>query len=233
MSFITPYRGAQVNPYTPAYNEVYPVEYFSGVDVSLFLAGNYIDEICEFQCALTENQYPIYSYASYTANRIIPGTRIVQGSFCINLRPGDYLHELVNSINDQEAAPLASQTLQPNPYAPTAMPDPQTDPTGYQQWIQNQKNINWGNLETIINQGQTDLSRVPYFTNTNFQILLVYGDIDSIDITARNSGRVRTIEGVSLMSVGQRIDLSGENIQEMFQFIATDINAPNRSIVSL
>ena len=257
---IVPYRLSSPNPYSPANQEAYPVEYFSGVDISIFFGGNYIDEITEFECTLTERRVPVYGYASYTANKIVPGTRIVQGSFCINMRPMDYLHELLNSTGTPSPASVTNTTNVANALlalggALTAAstpatsgtpnysslvasgsagaPDPSIDPDGYAQWQTNQKALLWGVQEGIINLSPPDLSTVPYFTQADFQILLIYGDIDTIDLSNRNSGRIRTIEKVSLYGAQQAIDMSGENIKERFQFIGTDINAPNRIAATL
>jgi hypothetical protein len=231
---IVPFRASNPNPYSPSYSEYYPVEYFSGFDLSIFFAGEYIDEICELEFTLQERQVPVYGYASYTAAKIVAGSRIVQGSFCINLRPGDYLHELLNTVAQNSGSTFlnstanaqTSLTFTPDPNSSYDQPDPQVDPAGYALWVQNQKNLNWG--ASTANYSPADTSQSPYFTQSNFQILMVYGDIDAIDIATRNNGRVRSIDGVSLMSVNQSVSLDGQNIQERFSFIAKDINVPNR-----
>lgn len=222
------YRGSQPTPYAPVYSQYYPNEYFSSVDVSLFfnMKGQeplYIDEVTGLEYTLTERKVPVYGYADYTARRIVSGARIVQGQLSINLRPGDYLHELVNRVADATGVSSSLPSL-----ADYTRPDPVFDPDGYAKWQEQQKNTYWQAVKDLADTiGSEDLSRQPYFTVGGFQIMLIYGDVDKIDLS-RNSGRIRTIDGVQLFSAGQPIQLGPEAIQETFNFLAVDLNQDNR-----
>jgi hypothetical protein len=225
---IVPYANSPTTPYTPSYNRYFPVQYFSGIDVSLFItpAGNssapvFIDEITGLQYALQEYTMPVYGYASYIPNQIIHGARIVEGQFSINMRPGDYLHELVNNlpINPSPASTLVN---------PLVRPDPNVDLDGYEAWSVQQRSTYWQNVAKIIAQGENaDFSLSPYFTNNDFTIVLIYGDIDTIDLS-RNIGRVRTIENVHLRAVAQGYSTDANCIQETFSFQGYDLNQENR-----
>jgi hypothetical protein len=228
MSAITTYRGSIPIAYAPSYSTHYPVEYFSGIDVSIFFGEEYIDEINNFEFTLREVCMPVYSYASYTPNRIINGSRLVTGSFQINMRPGNYLHEILNQDVSNALAnstPAASMTVA-LPGGIYAQPDPSIDPDGFAAWVVNQKRIHWDQISTLVAAGDSVADTKPYFNNS-FTILMAYGDLDAIDIN-RNIGRVRTIERVKVCSVSQPLDMTGNNINESFMFVAADFNGSIR-----
>ena len=231
------YRHSVLSPYTPSSLKNYPAEYFAGVDVSIFMDDKFIDEVRDLEFTIEERVVPVYGYASYTANAMVHGTRIVQGSFTINMRPGDYLHEMLyqdfaqSVFNSGNSHNIGFGTLGAAASATNA-PNPFSDPDGFSAWEDAQKNAIWngqpaGGLAEFITP--KNLSNEPYFKNAGFTLLLVYGDIDAIDIS-RNLGRVRTIENVHPMRVTQIIQPTGENIVERWDFCAVDINSNNRQV---
>jgi hypothetical protein len=229
---ITSYRAAAPLPYSPGYSQYYPVEYFSGCDVSIFFGQEYIDQITGFEYGLSECIQPVYSYASYVPDEIVHGARLVQGRFMINLQPGDYLHEMLRPVLTTAAnltrPPTSQLTVQVNGGEEFPQPDPAIDPDGFREWAVTQRAIHWDQINALSDAGASaQIDAQPYFDNGGFSILLVYGDVDSVDIT-RNAGRIRTIENVHIYSVGQEIGLDGRNIMEKFEFMANDINKFNR-----
>jgi hypothetical protein len=215
---------SQRSVYNPR-TQNFPAEYFSGADCSIFFNDQLIDEINALEFQLVEQVLPVYGYASYTPSRIIPGTRIVKGRFAINMRSADYMHELLYSqiVSDisNDNVPLI------NPIG--NQPDPALDPAGFASWVQQQQHTLWNALESSIAANvPPDLSQTPYFVNNGFTILIAYGDIDATDMS-RNEGRVRTIDEVHVFSAGQRIGLEPDNIKEVFDFVAVDMNSNNRN----
>lgn len=214
--------------YAPASVRNYPAEYFSGSDVSIFFDDQHIDEVTSLAFTLTEKVVPIYSYASYTPNRFLQGSRMVQGQFAINMRSGDYLHELLYSqvVRDVSAGQI---DINITDLQGAVAPDPNTDPDKFARWVQAQKGQFWDAVSNQIQAGKVpDLSSQPYFVNNGFTILIAYGDIDINDFK-RNTGRIRTIENVNIWSANQTIGLAPENIMEVFNFVAADINSDSRS----
>jgi hypothetical protein len=226
MSRITPYRASSTQAYSPPYNTYYPVEYFSGVDISFFFGNNYIDEIVSFECEVQEKVMPVYGYASYTPDRIVQGSRIVRGSFCINLRPGDYFHELLWQTSNFQNSQQSSSFQVPSNSAQNP-PAVQNNAAAYSAWKANNKSAIWGSQQAP-NPQEGDLATAPYFINGGFQILLVYGDVDTIDMTQRNIGKIRSIDNVYVFCNNQFISPRGDNIIENFRFIATDMNGLQR-----
>lgn len=231
-----------VTPYTPAQVQNFPVEYFSGVDTSIFFGNQYIDEICELTFTIEENVYPIYSYANYTANTIVHGTRLIRGTFCINMRPGDYLHEMMYgdltqgldgvTVTPYNGSLVAADDLTQNIWVDNTFVIPGSavyydNPDQFNNWSTAQQQAFWTGIGQAGQASSTDLSKSQYFENCGWTILLVYGDLDTIDIS-RNIGRVRTINSIHPFRVTQKIDMSGENIQELWEFYSVDMNAQNR-----
>lgn len=60
---------------------VFSEEYFSGVDVSLYLDGEKITQVNSLQYSIQEQLKPLYGYASRTFDDMAIGNRIVIGSF--------------------------------------------------------------------------------------------------------------------------------------------------------
>jgi len=223
------YRNTTQTPYTTPYSKYYAPEYFSTMDLSVFFdpgdgtEPKYIDELTSLSFTLTERVVPVYGYASYTANRIVHGSRIVQGQLTINMGPGDYLHELMNRVSEIITGELQASV------EVYAKPDPTIDPAGYARWSAQQKSQYWDAITALANPPDDAalLASMPYFTAPGFTIVMITGDVDTVDLS-RNSGRVRTIDGVHLFSTGQQLDLSPEAIGESFGFIAVDVNSSNR-----
>lgn len=224
------YRLTAVPTYAPPYSRYFAPEYFSTTDLSIFFdAGDgsepkYIDEITGLSYTLTERAVPVYGYASYTASRIVHGARLVQGQFSINMRPGDYMHELVNRIDAIVGAKPPDGSLEQ-----FVRPDPQIDPDGYARWTAAQRKQYWDALASLktSNSEVDQLRATEYFTGSGFTIMMISGDVDAVDLS-RNSGRVRTIDNVHLFSTGQTLELTPDAIQETFAFLAVDINGKNR-----
>lgn len=65
---------------TREYN-TFTEEYFAGADVALYLDGEVVTQISGLQYTVSEQQKPIFGYASRTFDDIAVGNRIVVGSF--------------------------------------------------------------------------------------------------------------------------------------------------------
>lgn len=74
--------------------------YFSNVDTDIYFGNTKVDEMVEFQYSVEEKKLPIFSYNKFYADLIVPGQRIVQGTFAINFTNGAYMTNLLNSIPD-------------------------------------------------------------------------------------------------------------------------------------
>lgn len=86
-------------------HQVFPGEYFSGCDVSIYFGDTFIDEITGIEFAMTENTRPVYGYASRTWDTFARGTRIIQGRFRMSFKEAMYLHSVMDHLSENESQP--------------------------------------------------------------------------------------------------------------------------------
>lgn len=75
--------------------QIFPEEFFSGADVSIYFGDTWIDDLTSIQFEMIEQVQPIYGYASYTWDAVARGQRLIQGWFTIAFREAGYLNNLV------------------------------------------------------------------------------------------------------------------------------------------
>lgn len=82
----------------------YPYEYFSGANVQISVSrpnANTAETMIE--CAgitfnVSESNQPVYGYASNLYDAVLPGRRIIQGSFIVNFSVGDNQLSILNDF---------------------------------------------------------------------------------------------------------------------------------------
>lgn len=94
--------------YTPPAGSVeyqlFPEEFFTGADVSIYFGDVFIEDVTGLEFSLTETVRPIYGYASKTFDFVARGARIVEGRFQIAFREAGYLYTVLDHIG-QLASP--------------------------------------------------------------------------------------------------------------------------------
>lgn len=85
------------NPNTVEY-QLFPEEYFSGCDITIYFGDVFISEISGIEFTLQEKVNPIYGYASRTFDAVARGSRIVTGSFKIPFREAGYIEAALSHI---------------------------------------------------------------------------------------------------------------------------------------
>jgi hypothetical protein len=75
--------------------QVYPEEYFSGCECSVYFGDVWVDEILSINFSLLEYVQPVFGYNSYTYDACARGARLIQGNFRINFRESFYLHKII------------------------------------------------------------------------------------------------------------------------------------------
>lgn len=78
--------------------QVFPEEFFSGSDVTIYFGDLYVDTITGIEFTLQEQLRPIFGYADYTYSDISRGQRIVQGTFRIAFKESGYLFTILEHI---------------------------------------------------------------------------------------------------------------------------------------
>lgn len=76
----------------------FPVEYFSGSDVTVYFGDTFLSECSGLQFGIEERVQPIHGYASYAWDCVARGTRIVTGSFEIPFTEAGYLDAILMHI---------------------------------------------------------------------------------------------------------------------------------------
>ena len=74
--------------------------YFSNIDADVYFGDKKIEDIVEIQFSVEEQKLPIFSYNKFYADIIVPGQRIVQGTFILNFTDGKYMDTVLSEIPD-------------------------------------------------------------------------------------------------------------------------------------
>ncbi len=81
--------------------------YWSGLDAQVYFDNVLLNETIQINYVVSEQIRPYYGYASYTAQRIHHGARIIQGEITMNYKRDGYLFSLLNYIRmNNDADPL-------------------------------------------------------------------------------------------------------------------------------
>lgn len=76
----------------------FPVEYFSGSDVTIYMGDVFLSEVSAISFTLTERVVPIFSYASRTFDHASRGSRLVEGIIQIPFVEAGYLETILSKI---------------------------------------------------------------------------------------------------------------------------------------
>jgi hypothetical protein len=87
------------NPHCREYI-LFPEEYFSGSQVSIFFSHKHIVDCSSFSFMLQEQHKPIYSYADRTFKEMAIGNRIVIGTFKVAFQEAGRLNAILNEIEE-------------------------------------------------------------------------------------------------------------------------------------
>ncbi len=107
---ITEPKGVRYNKTQTEY-QLFPEEYFSAADCTIYFGDTWIDDLTAIQIELTEKILPVYGYASKTFDYTLRGQRIVQGAFRIAFREAGYLFTVLDHIGQLSNAQPAEAFL--------------------------------------------------------------------------------------------------------------------------
>lgn len=85
------------NSETSVNYQVFPENYFSGCDVSVFIGDVWVEEVVSISFAVMEQVQPIFGYNSYTYDTVARGSRVIEGSLRINFTEGNYLNRILQN----------------------------------------------------------------------------------------------------------------------------------------
>lgn len=88
----------------------FPYKYFSGANVVVELGGLDLIECAGISFVVNESNQPVYGYASHLYDVVLPGRRIIQGSFVVNFQLEETQHEVVTGTLNSSSF-LQNRTL--------------------------------------------------------------------------------------------------------------------------
>ncbi len=216
--------------------QVYPEEYFSGSDISIYFGDVWVDDIMAFSFTLAESAQPIFGYNSYTYDYLMRGTRRIQGTLAIAFKEANYLNNVTASV----LANSSRNALQIHPYdrgKAQVLLDKAYDKKTLSQLL---ATSNPDDVQSIARQLQQAAGWEtspeatpfgPYFKGgpDGFTIVVMYGSYikgskdkntplkDLLPYTRH------ILKGVQLVSKGSDIDSDGTPVIERYGFIARDM----------
>ena len=81
----------------------YPYQYFSGANIRVDLGGDKLIECAGISFNTTESNQPVYGYASHLYDMVLPGRRIIQGSFVINFHLGEDQNQILKELYEADS----------------------------------------------------------------------------------------------------------------------------------
>lgn len=228
-------------------------EYFAGSDIRIYFGDTWVDEITSLQFTLQEQVTPIYGYASYTWDKVARGTRYIQGNFSINFKESYYLHYVLNSLSSKmkaasKDAPVFSAQSWKEGTSVEHLVETADSPAFEAIADEFEKSL-WGegdnkSLNSVVSKrkGNTffspehrgkneedgtatydDVTSQKQLAEQGFNILIGYGPMNEKD-GRKAAGTAHTLMGVQITGVSQVIGGDGQPVQEMYSFIARDLD---------
>ena len=77
--------------------QTYPYKYFSGANVQVTIGDEKLIECAGISFSVNESNQPAYGYASHLYDVVLPGRRIIQGTFVVNFQLEESQHDLVKN----------------------------------------------------------------------------------------------------------------------------------------
>ena len=201
----------------------YAFSYFSGSQIFIFAGNVLIDEAVFLGYNLTSNKIPLYGYASPYWDAVAQGTVIVQGSIGVNYIDNKYMSLIALDCYQQKSGALPVSTPPVNLSA---------QPAQYLQSLAQGagSNLITGKGSAAFQKAATQLKQ--QFWGTGAQTLKAMPRLDQyppLDIyftygnPDRNSGSNSTakmLEQVAFNGESQTIEINGQPVLEIYQFIA-------------
>lgn len=232
-------------PNTRVEYQMFSNDYFTNADVSIYLGDIWVDEIVDFDFSMTEQIMPVYGYASYTADALIKGTRIIQGSFTINFKSTGYIEEVMRMRNPIQE--LYKEKGLTEPYSITQKGQYSLEEVLKKFGVKSFEELAADYERKIWQPSDGEMKSVnanrPYFNyieddemmDEGFEIKISYGPKDVTNQSYkkyRNKELVRpneTVEsliGVQITGVQKAVSTSsqGAPVLERYTFVAKDLN---------
>lgn len=223
-------------------------DFFTGSDVRIYFGDTWVDEITGIQFNVQEQVQPIYGYASYTYDAVARGSRHIQGQFSINFKESYYLHSVMNRLElkmkEQDEAGVGSQSADGvygkynEKITVEHLMKSASNNEDFEQYSTMYEKALWGmetgkSVNNLIDNRQSTSFFAPAskvnLSKKGFTIMVLYGPepglkemyasgVEDISRTAHS------LTGVHITGVSQQVDSTGQPLQEVYSFIAQDID---------
>ncbi len=195
--------------YTQLYGRrTYRYDAISGAQISVSLDNQtLVDDCTAIQYTLTQSKKPVYGYHSQLFDAVAPGIVIVHGRLWLNFIHQGYLRALI------EGAKQGNAIFQPwtdEEIAKAELPATTEDLIAHVQRL-NKETL--GTLSQRLNSEAQLATRPDQKSSVNIHI--TYGDTVNFDGTP-----IKIIYQVHFIGEGQDNQISGQPIQEWYEFIA-------------
>ncbi|NOQ49212.1 MAG: hypothetical protein GQ553_00900 [Nitrosomonadaceae bacterium] len=196
--------------YTELYGRrIYRYDAVSGAQITVQLDNRVIlDDCTAIQYTLTQAKKPVYGYHSQLFDAVAPGIVIVHGRLWLNFIHQGYLRALI------EGAKQGTDLFQPWSNQPEV---PKEDlPTTTEDLIAHVQTNNQETLKTLSQRlsNESQLASRPD-QKASVNIHITYGDVVNFTGTP-----VKVIYQAHFIGEGQDNQISGQPIQEWYEFIA-------------
>lgn len=178
----------------PITNTANGVRYYSSIDAEIYFGDIYVGEVTQIGWSIQQQTIPLYGYNSYTFDDVAVGSRIIQGQFAINFTERNFLTRLQSDAKFQKIA--RRMYSDDIPVADTASGQIYSD---FRQKL-----------------------HLPIW-DKGFDLVIGFGE----DPKSNNSSTYSTylvINCVQVNGSSMQLDANGDPIQEIYTFIARDIN---------
>lgn len=239
------YRFAKKN-YQPT--DVQDFSYFSGPQITIWFGDIWVDDITSIGWQYNQEKRPIYGYASQHFDAVAKGQVLIQGQLRINFRNKGYLSYIIRNLpklrEDVKAyqsersyeevwtrlKPVISTHLKNGTFGPGTFQEILDFPMREDFWEVSAlyEKVIWGELP----EEEKEKLKTPDITQQEafpegFNILITYGDPQAADPQSINdvmASTTKTLIGVHLLGSSQVIEINGEPTQEMYTFMARDMD---------
>ncbi|MGD9381866.1 MAG: hypothetical protein PVI03_05420 [Candidatus Thorarchaeota archaeon] len=196
---------------------IYRYDAMTGAQIAIYFGDRtLIDDATAIQFALTQSKKPIYGYHSRYFDAVAGGVVIVHGRIFVNFIHQGYLRLLIKNARDprfleklENEATRAEKEAKLNQKTYDGVPNSQEALINYirkdNRDRQNQEIAQAGFVRPDV-IGSTSI-RIKYASDTHFD-----------DVP------VKVLTNVHFIGEGQEIQISGQPIQEMYEFIAQKVN---------
>ena len=229
--------------------ELQQFSYYTGSQISVWFGDIWVDDIMTIRWQYNQEKRPLFGYASQHFDAVARGQVIVQGDFVINFREKGYISYVMQNLpklyNDfqnenlrqddktqwSRIRPIISTHLRNGTFGPSTNDEliALAQSPNFWEDVELYEKAIWGDMDDLNDKRNIDTPDILQhdLTPQGFDILITYGDVSNrepISITDVINSTAKSLNGVHLLGSSQVIQANGEPVQEVYSFMARDID---------